>query len=117
MASFDKYLDRVYNSKSYTCYHFASEVWLDLTQIDLSEELHKLFSIGHLTRNHVKKFEILAKPISPCLVIMQRGRTVPHIGIYWRGSILHIHGQGVEFQNVSTATRGFNHVRYFTCKN
>lgn len=116
MDSLDIYLDRRYNSKSYTCYHFTSDVWKDLTGIDLSDVIHRLFTNGKLDRAHVKRFVELDKPVSPCIVVMQRGRTVPHIGVYVDGSILHIHGTGVEFQNPVTATRGFHSVRYVTCK-
>ena len=116
MDSFDKYMDRRYVPVTYTCYHFAAEVWKDLTDIDLSDEIHEIFSSVHLSKAHVKRFHILAVPVSPCLVVMQRGRTVPHIGVYKDGGILHIHAHGVEFQNIPTATRGFHSVRYFTRK-
>lgn len=109
-------MDRRYISLVYTCYHFAAEVWKDLTDIDLSNEIQDIFSNAHLSKEHIKRFNILSEPISPCLVVMQRGRTVPHIGVYVDGGIIHIHGHGVEYQNIPTATRGFHHVRYFTCK-
>jgi len=109
-------MDRKYIEGVYTCYHFASEVWKDLTGIDLSVEIHSIFTSAHISREHIKRFNVLLQPVSPCLVVMQRGRTTPHIGVYKDGGILHIHGHGVEYQNIPTATRGFPYVRYIACK-
>lgn len=81
------------------------------------DDIHQIINLHTLSKSHIKRFKILEAPISPCIVVMQRGITTPHIGIFIDGNILHIHGGGVEYQPIRTATRGFNQIRYVVCKN
>lgn len=114
--STDDYLDRVYVPKIYTCYHFVAEVLKDLTSKDLSESLAHLFNTGRLSKAHVRLFTELKSPVDGCVVIMQRPNiNPPHMGIFIRGRVLHLHRKGVEYQPLDIATRGFPSVRFATC--
>lgn len=115
--SIDKYLNRKYNYQTYNCLHFSRDVWLDMTGIDITEKLNGLLgkaSDRMISTHTVKSFIRLLNPISPCIVLMQRPRTSPHMGIYIDGSVLHIKPNGVEFFPLDIASFGFKTVRYYT---
>lgn len=116
--SVDKYFTRVYRPGAYNCLHFAAEVWLDITGHDLHDQLTSLmqFRLGDrsVERGHVRDFVVLEKPEDPCLVMMQRLRRVPHIGVWIRGSVLHLQARsGVQYMPLHVAAFGFERVRYF----
>lgn len=115
--SIDKFLFRKFNEDTYNCMHFAAEVWADLTGEDLAKKLGRLLFDStdrrRITRAIVRNFVRLARPVSPCLVIMQRARSSPHIAVYVRGRVLNIHQHGVQFQPIDVAARCFTSVTYF----
>ena len=116
MKSVDPYFSRVFNSESYNCLHFTREVWKDATGEDLGERLDGLFvppSQRRIKSKHSRAFMRLSKPLDPCLVLMQRDNCDPHVGVYIRGSVLHITELGVEYQPVDVASRGFMSVRFY----
>lgn len=117
MISVDGYLGRRYDRTEYNCLHFARDVWRDLTGVDITTRLEGLLSPQnrHPTRRHLRNFQLLQAPRDPCLVLMVRHRAAPHLGVYLRGRVLHIHDLGVEFLPVDVASRGFQNVRYYAC--
>lgn len=116
--SIDRFLGRKYNKQAYNCAHLVAEVWQAETGIDIA---HKLAGFLRPPRERSVAFELrrafrrLEAPQSPCIVLMTRPHSVPHVGIYLRGKVLHIHEVGVEYQPIDVATRGFNTVRFYTC--
>lgn len=100
--SVDRWLSAKY-SESYNCYDFARDVYLDLAGRDIGPQ-----TVGH------GRFERLRGPVHPCLVLM-RGR-LAHVGVYWRGRVLHLSREGVHYQDLEVATLGYQHVRYYRCK-
>lgn len=116
--TFDDYFARRFNRQTYNCLHFARDVWLDVTGVDLTGRLDGLLGAvagRRVSRDHPAGFVRLARPSSPCLALFQRPRSTPHVGIYLRGRVLHIHERGVEYQPIDVAMRGFATVRYYTC--
>lgn len=114
----DHFHERRYDRQSYNCAHFVAEVWQCLTEQDITQELGGF--LRPPTQRNAKMglrrvFIKLAAPVSPCIALMQRHRTVPHVGVYLDGGILHIHEHGVEFMSPNVASRGFASVKYFTC--
>lgn len=99
--SVDKYFSRKYKPGVYDCFDFAREVWRDLTGINLQSMMHARGCIE------------IPKPVNPCLVFMERAKFVPHVGIFIRGRVLHIHDYGVEYQPMNVATRAFETVRFY----
>lgn len=59
----------------------------------------------------------LAAPVSPCIVLMRRPRTTPHVGIYLRGRVLHITQHGVHYVALDIATLGFKVVGFYAPRN
>jgi hypothetical protein len=113
--SVDGFLDRE-QSKGYNCLDFTREVWLAMTGEDLAERLPGLANAFRQRRRPVKAvkgFRLLAQPVAPCLVVMQRSRFVPHIGIYFEDRILHLTDRGVQFQPLIVARQYFLSVKYY----
>jgi hypothetical protein len=117
IASTDAYLDRRYDRANYNCLHFARDVWYDLTGVDVTERLIGVLGSPdkrHTKPSHLRGWTKHKEPVDPCVVIFSRTRSQPHMGIYFRGSVLHLHERGVSFQPVDIAARGFDTVRYYT---
>lgn len=113
--SIDKFLNRM-PSKTYNCLDFVREAWLDMTGDDISERLPGLtvaFAERRGSADRVKGFQRLEQPSNPCIAVFQRKNTTPHMGIYLNGRILHLHGNGVEFQPLVVARQYFRRVAYY----
>lgn len=115
--SLDRFLFRVFHSKDYNCAHFAREVWESLTGENIDKKLGTMLTEAaksrHFTTNLRREFKRLPAAVDPCLVIMRRPRSAPHIGVYVRGKVIHITELGVHYQPVHMAARCFNSVEYF----
>lgn len=118
MISTDRYFGRQYSRTHYNCAHFASDVWRDATGEDIGPHLIGCFAgRGETTVSlaMARAFKVLAAPTKLCMVLFQGRRTPPHIGVMWRGKVLHLVPRGVEYQPLEVAGMGFNRVRFITC--
>lgn len=114
--NFDAFHNRRYDLRSYNCAHFVSEVWEHLTNESIAHKLTGFLrpvkerfvpvSIRHI-------FKRLERPCTPCIVLMQRRRTPPHVGIYLNGKIFHIKQEGVQLQPIEVVTYGYTSVRFY----
>jgi len=114
-VSIDEFFHREY-SKKYHCAHFACEVWQSLTGEDISNKFGGILApVGEQVAeyNLRRVFTRLKKPESPCIVLMQRKGTTPHVGIYIRGRVLHITKAGVQYQPLDIASIEFNRVGFY----
>lgn len=114
--SVDPYLARKYVIGEYTCSEFARDVWLDLTGDDIGERLrllHVAATDRRITAGDYKTFQRLPEAASPCIALLRRPRTVPHMGVYLRRRILHLNGLGAFFQTPRIALMGFKTVSYY----
>lgn len=110
--SLDQFFFRRYDLKKYNCLHLAAEVWAALTGEDILVRLEGV--MNGLTRDHVKAFETLKDPVSPCLVLLRKKRQdIPHIGVYLDRRIMHITCRGVQYQPVDVVAAGFTNIRWF----
>lgn len=105
----DKFFTKSYNAKEYNCTHFASDVWFELTGIDLSRFI---ININDKITDKSFKFEHLDKPMSPCIVIMKRVSFNSHVGIFINNKVFHLTEQGVQYLPLDIASRGFNKLRF-----
>lgn len=110
--SVDEYLGRRYVVGEYNCFHFAAEVWQDLTGQDLIAKYGDAVVDGSLSHRAIKHFKVLDKPQDPCIVLLQVKRQSPHIGVYLRGKVLHIRSIGARYEPVHFARVGFTKIRY-----
>lgn len=114
--SVDPFLSRVHRGDEYNCLHFARDVWLALTGEDFGERmqaLHAKASDRRVLASDLRGFERLAAPVSPCIALMRRPRTEPHMGIFLRRRILHLNEKGAFFQPPHVATQIFKTVSYY----
>jgi len=87
-VTLDHFLDRRYEFNKYNCGHFVVEVWKYLTGEDLAGACKDFLQTGfQKTRRDRIRIE---QPESPCLVVLTSRRTVPHVGIYWEGRMIHL---------------------------
>lgn len=116
MASLDQFFFKRYDANSYNCAHFASEVWTHLTGQDISEALGCFLAPVRdrsAPMDLRRRWRRLKSPENPCILLMQRPRSVPHVGVYFNGRVIHIHERGVEFLPVEVATRGFTKLGFY----
>lgn len=98
--SVDEYFSRRFVEDEYECVHLTRDVWLDLTGENLEVRLKALRERSSERRIHVsdvKGFVKLSSPEDPCIVLMRRPKTHPHMGVYLRGRVLHLTDRGVYF--------------------
>lgn len=116
LPSVDTFLDRQYHRKTYNCWHLTDDVWFAATGQRLSDRIPKSLSDSSdpagVTRAIYRSFEVLPKPISPCLAVMQSVGAVVHIGVYIRGRVLHITELGVEHARLQALRPRFRQIRF-----
>lgn len=113
MIRVDDFLNRV-PGPNYECFDFAREVWLESFGEDVGDQLAVLVSeIKKLVPSEYRRIQKLNGPVDPCFVVMQRHRTVPHIGIFHQGQVLHLFGTGAMFDSFRNATRRYRKVTYY----
>jgi hypothetical protein len=103
----------------YNCLDFVIEAWNHLTGDPgvaerlnaLSEGIHT--EDGRVILSAVRGFGKLPQPASPCFVVMQRTKTQPHIGIFYKGRILHMIENGVEYQPLPVVRRYFTKIGFY----
>lgn len=116
--SVDLYFGRRYAPGLYNCLHFSVDVWKDLMGQDIQERLEGLLSgriVGRdVARRTVEAFRVVEpSPPFTCLVLMQRPRSAPHVGVWIRGRVLHIQNRvGVQHMPLEIASLGFRKVRF-----
>lgn len=115
----DGFFHKRYDAKQYNCAHFVADVWQKFTGDDISEALagfllpvKSRFVRASIRRQFVK----LDAPKSPCIVLMQRPKTAPHVGLWVNGKVFHLKETGPEFQPLDVATFGFKSHRFYDVK-
>jgi hypothetical protein len=115
MPNLDQFFHRRI-TPTYKCLDHSHEVWAELTGEDLRTRIsgvHTSVTDRSISLVGAKSFVPLDKPISPCIVLMQRRFENPHVGIFYKGSIMHLGASGVEYQPVRVASRDYTSVRYY----
>jgi hypothetical protein len=119
MNSIDPFFFRAYNERNYNCAHFVAEVWATLFDRDITHALHTF-----LTPKEARSapgairhaFKHLSCPQTPCVVLMTRPHTTPHVGIYLDGKVLHITEHSVQYVPLEVAAQAFRVVKFYSCK-
>ena len=107
--SVDKYLDRRFHRQNYNCLDFVCDVWKDEVGEDLRPILYKHTGCR-------RSFVELEAPSEPCIVLLRRSDHTPHVGIYLRGRILHIHELGVEFFPLDVVAQQYSSVKFYNVR-
>jgi len=114
IPSVDPYLDRHYDRKKYNCFHFARDVWFDLTGVDILPDEEPDLDRKFLKLSHFKSRVKHPQLVDPCIVIMSREKCESHMGVYLRGNLLHLREPGAVHQPLELASMGFDILRYYT---
>ena len=106
--SVDRYLSRR-QAPGYDCLAFARDVWAGLT----GEDLRGRLDILHPDPRRLRVFERLSAPVDPCLVLMRRPRSQPHVGVYVRGRVLHLDAGGAKHVPLELVALSFLRVEFY----
>lgn len=115
----DAYLARSYDPARFLCWDLVREAWLDMSGQDIGDRTPhpaSALAISRRVASSLGDFEAIPEPESPCLVLMRQSRAVPHVGLFWRGRVLHIDQRGARFERLADATRGFERIGFYRCK-
>jgi hypothetical protein len=111
----DKYLSKSFK-RTYNCYDFVREIWLELTGVDLGAQTPSTQNVQSYTDKALQvanTLERLDSPQDPSIVLLQRSRLEPHIGVYYSGKILHLTKNGAYYMPLSQVTPGYPTVTFY----
>lgn len=112
----DRYLQKTFNYQTYNCYHFVRDVWLELTGIDLGDQVpdQKSSSIYNEKALQVANtLTALDTVQNPSIVLFQRLRVEPHIGVYFDGRVLHLSRHGAYYMPLDQVSAGYTKVSFY----
>ncbi len=69
MLDLTKYDSKRYDDDIYNCLHFAVDIYRDITGREMSVYVNDLMT-GRTKRKVLKEFDLIDKPIDPCLALM-----------------------------------------------
>lgn len=108
-------LDRA-RSPAYNCAHYAVELWEREAGHDIRPVLRGFLAPAgeRLVNPHaLHAMRRIPAPIDPCLVLMRRGRSTPHLGVFIRGRVQHLAHLAPIRQPLHLATLGYQSVRFY----
>lgn len=112
----DRYLQKEFNAKHYNCFAFVRDIWLELTNVDLGDQTPPEQNISVYNQKALKVANTLTSlscPQDPCLVLLQRARLEPHIGVHYRGRVLHLSRTGAYYMPLDQVSAGYTQVSYY----
>lgn len=116
--SFDALFLKEYDDKNYNCSHFVVDAYKEITGIDISDLLlgfmrprHEREVFKNIRKNFRQVYDIKNKTLL-CFMVKAHEK---HAGILYQNKILHLRKGGVEYQNISVATRLFTKVNFYEC--
>lgn len=112
----DRFLQKEFSYRDYNCFHFVRDVWLELTGNDLGDQTPQ--SPGVDTYNQkallvANTLLALAMPEDPSIVLLQRDRLEPHVGVFYKGRVLHLNRKGAYYMPLSQVTPGYTTVGFY----
>lgn len=109
----DQFYGRVW-SPSFTCLAFVAHAWPILSGRPFPDVVAAIDG-GLADKSVGVQFKRLAAPHSPCIVSLKGGGD-NHTGIFWRGKVLHLTKNGVQYQPLEIAAFAFKRVRFYDVK-
>lgn len=116
MSLVNRYLQKEFQYKTYNCFSFARDVWKELTGTDLGDQSSDISGSQQYTDRALKvanTLKSLEKPEDPCIVLFMRSRLEPHIGIYYRGKVLHLSRSGAFHMPLEHVAIGYTQVTFY----
>jgi hypothetical protein len=115
MIKVDYFLNRRFTAR-YTCWDFVREVWKQMTGVDIGDRTPPVFqemALNAAVKQAIPDFQELVAASDPCIVLFERDRMEPHIGVYLKRRVLHLRRTGAAFEELRFARMGFARARYF----
>lgn len=113
-----------FDLQHWNCWHFCQQFWKELSGNDLGNLAPARMStlnVEQAVQNSQVGFEKLLAPRDPCIVLAIRPNTMPHVGVYHQGRIVHAKSSGVRNDPISLFKMGFSELHYYVpkdlCKN
>ncbi len=120
MFEVDKYLGRQFHITRGNCWHFVRDVWKDLTGEQLWDYTPAVTTKSELelaAKDAAPRFIEVPEFNVPCfqhlIVLFQRPRDTPHVGVLYKQKVLHLRAEGAMYQPLEVAKVGFPTVRFF----
>lgn len=109
-----------FDFKTSNCWHFVQKEWYHLTGMSLldysPEEESSLKGYESMLYGTSADFVKLTTPQSPCIAIGIRKRTMPHVGVYNNGTVIHASRKGVFTESLRLFKLGFKEVQFYLPK-
>jgi len=113
----NKYLSRCFDQRFYNCFDFVREIWLELTSVDLEcqtkDQCIDPVELNERALGVSNKLRRLSFLEDPCLILFQRPRLAPHIGVFYTGKVLHLRERGPMYQPLSQITPLYPEMSYY----
>lgn len=114
----DDYLGRRFDMRRYNCWHLVRDVWRDMTGVDLGDLTPRSLATPALAQAAGEAAEGDAflrvdSPPKAGIVLFERPRWMPHVGVMFRGKVLHMQPDGARYQTLDAAARGFRDVSFW----
>ena len=111
-----KYARKQYDDDNYDCLHFACEIYHQLTDIDISDDVFVICpNTGKRLVNpqKLREYQPLTAPKSPCFALMHRDDGRTHAGIFIDGCIVHLTKSGLQYLPPHLLTATYPKINYY----
>lgn len=112
----DLYLQWKFQQRQCNCWHLAQDVWSNLTGVDLGDQTpveHSAMSYTNRAMMVANTLKELDKLQDPCLVLFQRKRLEPHVGVYYHGKVLHMNSKGAAYQDIDFVAANYTTTSFY----
>ena len=114
--SLDDLYWKKYEPRIYTCWDFTVDVWEELTGFDLRSVVDLPEGEAFQYRAFVairKKLQPKMRPSNPSVCLMSTTTGIPHAGVFFNGSVLHLDTGGPISQTETELLRFYKQLRYY----
>lgn len=112
----DDYLLKEFHPTKYNCWDFTRDVWKELTGTDLGQQTPSVHTPKDYTDRALQVANTLTRldqVADPCIVLFQRRRISPHVGVYYRGRVLHLDSRGAKYLPLDQVSATYTTVTYY----
>lgn len=122
MFEVDNYLKKKFDILNYNCWHFVRDVWFELTGemlYDYTPARPTKHDMHMAAEDAIYKFlqvnSIAAWPKhQPLIVLMKRRVDTPHVGVFYKGKVLHLTPEGARYLPLDVSTVGYEKITFYT---
>lgn len=108
---------RQYDENTYHCVHFVVDAWRVLLDEDISADFSGMLTpleSASVMPLWPDLFVEIDNPQKPCIVVLRKGDRTPHMGMWYKGKILHLREEGPHYANLARICLEYDTVRFYT---